>query len=332
MSTPQPNASTPPTVHTPPTISVPTPVGAVQTMMSFLPPPVASQGAPPTTHPTPASHPEIPPDAHLPSHTSILAPATQIAANLNAHASASVSSYGGRAPTPPHGTARDRDPHYSFPTLPELLHHPPTSRSDLPQDVGCFGRLITSSKTVWHPRKPVRSARDCSRRSNIAEVVATKAAQKARLTEWLLNGAIGLQVLIGALTTALGAVLSGKNVQIHTHFCTTSVAISVLGGAATLVASFLARMRSSSEPDASRLRAKNLDGFLREVQAFQLDHGGDTGAKWDKEINNFRTSLENILSNRPGSVTNNPEAAVPYSGAHKGVGAADLAPGSNKDG
>jgi hypothetical protein len=33
------------------------------------------------------------------------------------------------------------------------------------------------------------------------------------MTGWAQNIALGLQVLIGALTTALGAALSGKNVR-----------------------------------------------------------------------------------------------------------------------
>ncbi|KAH9056322.1 hypothetical protein EDB87DRAFT_1566693, partial [Lactarius vividus] len=140
---------------------------------------------------------------------------------------------------------------------------------------------------------------------------------------WFLNCAIGLQVLIGALTTALGAVLSGKN---------TSVAISVLGGSATLVASYLARMRSSSEPEASRLRAKSLDHFLREIKAFQLDHGHTIGNMWDKEISGFRLGLESMLGSRPGSVTVNPGAAGHSSGVEKGFGAANPVSGLSMTG
>ncbi|KAH9029776.1 hypothetical protein EDB83DRAFT_2421302 [Lactarius deliciosus] len=345
MSTPQPNASTPPTLHIDPVISVPTiPLGAVQTLMSSLPLPVASQGAPSP----PAPHLEVSPGVHVPASLPAPVPATQIAANHTTYAS--VSSYGGLAPAPP-------PTRYSSSTLPERSHRPPPlrSESDLPPDVGCFGRLIarfTGNETVGHNRDdsvhvPVGSfvttyapswLADLSATGasssdqykdgtigarlqptvDIADAVSKKAARKAYQTEWFLNCAIGLQVFIGALTTALGAVLSGKN---------TSVAISVLGGAATFVASYLARMRSSSEPEASRLRAKNLNRFLREVQAFQLDHGHGEDPKWDKEIDNFRSRLENILS-KSGKVTNHPEAAGPHSGAHKEI-AANRAPGSN---
>ncbi|KAH9020195.1 hypothetical protein EDB84DRAFT_579168 [Lactarius hengduanensis] len=244
MSTPQPNASTPPTLHIHPVISVPTiPLSAVQTVSS-LPLPVASQGAP--SPPAPHLLVEVSPGAHVPASMPAPATATQIAANHTTYDPASVSSYGGLAPAPP--TAR-----YTSPTLPERSHHPPSrSESDLPPDVGCFGRLIahfTGNETVGHNRddsvhvsyKPGTVGARLQPTVDIAEAVCKKAAGKAHLTEWLLNGAIALQVFIGALTTVLGAVLSGKN---------TSVAISVLGGAATFVASYLARMRSSSEPEA----------------------------------------------------------------------------------
>jgi hypothetical protein len=71
---------------------------------------------------------------------------------------------------------------------------------------------------------------------------------------------------------------------------------------ATLVASFLARTKSSDEPQASWLRAKALDHFLREIEAFDLDHGHETGDRWDDKINGFRLGLEKILGNEPGSV------------------------------
>ncbi|KAH9025211.1 hypothetical protein EDB85DRAFT_1984363 [Lactarius pseudohatsudake] len=305
MSTPQPNASTPPTLHIHPVISVPTiPLSAVQTMSS-LPLPVASQGAP--SPPAPHLLVEVSSGAHVPASMPAPAPATQIAANHTTYDPASVSSYGGLARAPP--TAR-----YTSPTLPERSHHPPPSRSesDLPPDVGCFGRLIahfTGNETVGHNRDdsvhvlydPGTIGARLQPTVDIAKAASKKAMRKAYHTEWFLNCAIGLQVFIGALTTALGAVLSGKN---------TSVAISVLGGAATFVASYLARMRSSSEPEASRLRAKNLNRFLHEVQAFQLDHGPEKDSTLDKDIDKFRSRLENILS-KSGKVSHHPEAAGP---------------------
>ncbi len=88
-------------------------------------------------------------------------------------------------------------------------------------------------------------------------------------------------------------------------------------------------MRSSKEPEASRLRAKTLGHFLREINAFQLDHGQVVGPQWDKEINGFRLGLQNMLANRPGSVTINSETAGTNSDPEKGIGAANPVPGFN---
>ncbi|KAI9455704.1 hypothetical protein BJY52DRAFT_1279301 [Lactarius psammicola] len=318
MSTPQPNASTPPTV--PPVITVPTtPLGAAQTLISLLSPPGASQGtpsaqsalasllqmsadasAPASTSPASASAPPAP----APASPSAPAPATQTAADPADPAAASVSSHGGREHTPPRGTARVTR---SYPALPEPSH-PPARPIPIPGGDG-YRRLTAhyaDSETAWQ----ARDDGDLNREKSVAlrlkptidaaTVERDKAAQKAKWTGLALNIALGLQVLLGALTTALGAALSGKS---------TSVAISILGGSSTFVASYLARMRGSNEPQTSLLRAKALNHFLREIQAFALDHGHEVGREWDEKVNGFRLGLENMLGNQPGSVTINPEAA-----------------------
>jgi len=65
----------------------------------------------------------------------------------------------------------------------------------------------------------------------------------------------------------------------------------------------MARTKGTNEPEASKFRAKALDHFLREIEAFELDHGHETGDKWDEKINGFRLGLERILGNHPGTVT-----------------------------
>jgi hypothetical protein len=59
-----------------------------------------------------------------------------------------------------------------------------------------------------------------------ARIERDKYALKARVTGYTLNIAIGLQVLIGALTTGLSAATTGRQVNytstfqcILTHFC-----------------------------------------------------------------------------------------------------------------
>jgi len=151
-----------------------------------------------------------------------------------------------------------------------------------------------------------------------------KSELRAKYSNWAQNIAISLQVFVGALTTALGAALSGKN---------TSVAISILGGASTLIASFLARAKGSNEPQMSFLRAQALEHFVREIEAFKLDHGHETGHTLDDRINGFRLGLEKILGNQPGSVAVRPNGITggPV-GQEMGTGGTDLNPGHDGNG
>ena len=127
MSTPQPNAPTTPAGSTPPVIPMPTTsFGAVQTMISTLPPPAASQVSP-SPHPTHASPVEMSsnlapvltsrPLAHAPpAH----APATHIPVDITMPAAASASSHGRN--TPPRGPPRVTR---SYSVLPEVSLPPP---------------------------------------------------------------------------------------------------------------------------------------------------------------------------------------------------------------
>ncbi|KAK0200376.1 hypothetical protein DFS33DRAFT_150169 [Desarmillaria ectypa] len=124
-----------------------------------------------------------------------------------------------------------------------------------------------------------------------AETAREKYVLKARMTGYALNIAIGLQVLLGALTTGLSAATSGKQ---------TSIAISIIGGISTMVASYLARARGSNEPELSIMRVKDLEQFIRECQAFQMDHGHSTGHEFDSQLENFRRRFEELLGNANG--------------------------------
>jgi hypothetical protein len=63
----------------------------------------------------------------------------------------------------------------------------------------------------------------------------------------------------------------------------------------TLVASYLARSRGSKEPELSLVRVRDLEQFIRELRAFQLDHGYVETDEWDGPIDRFRRQLEEIL-------------------------------------
>ncbi|KAG2113487.1 uncharacterized protein F5147DRAFT_681183 [Suillus discolor] len=117
-------------------------------------------------------------------------------------------------------------------------------------------------------------------------------AAKARVTGLALNIAIGLQVALGALTTGISASLTGRQ---------TSIGISILGGMTTLVASYLARTRGSNEPELSITRVKDLDHFLRDCSAFDMDKGHEYGTpELDAQLDHLRRRFEELLGNADG--------------------------------
>ncbi|KAF9065935.1 hypothetical protein BDP27DRAFT_1331313 [Rhodocollybia butyracea] len=143
-----------------------------------------------------------------------------------------------------------------------------------------------------------------------AQVERAHYARKAQMAGYALNVAIGLQVLFGALTTALSASNSGRR---------TSIGLSVIGkigfrtppvrnksdhyltgGMSTLVASYLARARGSNEPELSIIRAKDLDQFIRECEAFKMDFGHLDNHEHDEKLERFRSRFEELLGNANG--------------------------------
>jgi hypothetical protein len=95
------------------------------------------------------------------------------------------------------------------------------------------------------------------------------------------------------------------------------------------VASYLARTKGSNEPQFSRDRAQALEHFLREIRAFDVDHGHKVGTEFDEKIQGFRLGLERILGNRPGSVTISSDGSL-SPGQEKGMGGVDPNPGFNQ--
>ncbi len=138
----------------------------------------------------------------------------------------------------------------------------------------------------------------------------------------------GLQVLLGALTTGLSAATSGKQVRFHliryellelnalllldldrhinhrwehNPYSSLRAALTLLaGGISTMVASYLARARGSNEPELSITRVKDLEQFIRKCEAFQMDHGHDTGHAFDSQLETFRRQYEELLGNANG--------------------------------
>ncbi|EIW77890.1 hypothetical protein CONPUDRAFT_139028 [Coniophora puteana RWD-64-598 SS2] len=142
-----------------------------------------------------------------------------------------------------------------------------------------------------------------------------KCELKAKLTAYALNFAIGLQVLLGALTTALSVATTGRQ---------TSIMTATLGGISTLVASYLARARGSGEPEVSVERVRDLEQFVRECTALDLDAhrpGGDP-MLINVRINDLRLRFEEMLGNatadRRASSNSNPTSPQPQSHQHPG--------------
>ncbi|KAF9221123.1 hypothetical protein BS17DRAFT_712297, partial [Gyrodon lividus] len=124
-----------------------------------------------------------------------------------------------------------------------------------------------------------------------AVVERDKYAKKALWTGYALNLAIGLQVFLGALTTGLAAAVSNPRQE--------------KGGLSTMVASYLARARGSGEPELSITRVKDLEQFLRESRAFQMDHAheyGTAGNGLNQRLEDLRQRFEGLLGNANGCV------------------------------
>ena len=81
---------------------------------------------------------------------------------------------------------------------------------------------------------------------------------------------MGLQVLLGALITGIAAAASLKAAR------TTTV---LFGGLATLVASFLARIRGSGEPETSRERARDLQKVSLPIFFLSISSVTDVNAR-----------------------------------------------------
>ncbi|KAF8838524.1 hypothetical protein BDN67DRAFT_982439 [Paxillus ammoniavirescens] len=131
-----------------------------------------------------------------------------------------------------------------------------------------------------------------------------KYAQKALWTGYALNIAIGMQVLLGALTTGLAAAVTDPR-HYGDSLNSTCVVTWVLfkGGMSTMVASYLARARGSNEPELSITRVKDLEQFLRESKAFQMDHAheyGSTENGLNQRLDDLRQRFEALLGNANG--------------------------------
>ena len=75
---------------------------------------------------------------------------------------------------------------------------------------------------------------------------------------------------------------------------------AVLGGFATIVASYLARARGSNEPELSITRVKDLEQFIRDCEAFKMDSGHVLDNSLDPKLFELRNRFEDLLGNGNG--------------------------------
>ncbi|KAI0339253.1 hypothetical protein BDW22DRAFT_612372 [Trametopsis cervina] len=116
---------------------------------------------------------------------------------------------------------------------------------------------------------------------------------RSKITTWSLNIAILVQILLGAFTTGIAAAGTGRS---------GGIAIAILGGLSTLSASYLAKARGSGEPEASSLRLRDLENYVRELEGVILDRGHMVGPENNTLVDAFRTKFEEIMGNTPPGV------------------------------
>ncbi|KIY62362.1 hypothetical protein CYLTODRAFT_426986 [Cylindrobasidium torrendii FP15055 ss-10] len=239
-----------------------------------------------------------------PQRSSILRASSPLSFNHEQAPSASVS-YEPRPTLPPRNETLRGSIHQPLPPLPpsESGEHASEKQDTARREFneGSYGRSA-ASRPVSNAHSvdwivPIKKPPQHQRLSvgerlaptlQIAEKEKKASAFKGKTTAFALNLAIGLQVLLSALTTGLSASLNGR---------ATSIGLCVIGGIATLVASYLAKVRGSNEPEFSKGREKELAQFIREARAFQLDHGHSTTTEFDDRLEKFRTRLEHIMAN-----------------------------------
>ncbi|SJL06590.1 uncharacterized protein ARMOST_09932 [Armillaria ostoyae] len=101
----------------------------------------------------------------------------------------------------------------------------------------------------------------------LAEEARKMYAERAMMNGYAMNVAIGIQLLAGSLTTAISALVTGREI---------TIVLPILGAISTLTAAFLTRARGSNGPEQSLMVARDLEQFIRECKAFLVDFGSDT--------------------------------------------------------
>ncbi len=103
-------------------------------------------------------------------------------------------------------------------------------------------------------------------------------------------------------------------------FLQIQVTTSILGGTSTVIASYLARVRNSNEPETSNGRVRDLSEFLRECYAFVEDYGYDTGGEYNGGVVELGQRFEELLKGADSNVGGGGGISAAGTGAGAGAG------------
>jgi len=169
------------------------------------------------------------------------------------------------------------------------------------EEVGTDGTRTVRSSGVPLPTERGSFAKRVAPTLMLAHKEHAKCKWTSSSTAFYMNVAIGLQIILGALTTGISAATSGK---------ASSLATATFGGVLTLLASYLARVRGSGEPERSKARAKDFGNLIRDIDSAIIDRGWMVNKRKngepvnehekddiDAEIENFRLRFENLMLN-----------------------------------
>ncbi|PBK98546.1 hypothetical protein ARMGADRAFT_580335 [Armillaria gallica] len=120
----------------------------------------------------------------------------------------------------------------------------------------------------------------------LAEEARKMYAERAMMNGYAMNVAIGIQLLAGSLTTAISALVTGREI---------TIVLPILGAISTITAAFLTKARGSNEPEQSLMVARDLEQFIRECKAFLVDFASSDEDAEKREVQRLRNRFEEIL-------------------------------------
>ncbi|KAK0429747.1 hypothetical protein EV421DRAFT_1946385 [Armillaria borealis] len=131
-----------------------------------------------------------------------------------------------------------------------------------------------------------------------AELERKKYVEHAIMKGYTMNIAIGIQLLVGALTTAISALVTGTRDAISI-----TIVLPILVFIILPARGYIERLQQHSspepedrtKPERSLMVARDLEQFIRECKAFLVDFGSSTEDVHKREVQRLRNRFEEIL-------------------------------------